>query len=84
MSNEKNCLIPVIEQKSPSDGIFNFNKSRRIRLIKNLIYLISLLDFLLHYALMVEMNVFQQISNSTAIPLCELPIKKYYHLTYHK
>jgi hypothetical protein len=86
MSNEKNCLIPMIEQKIASDDITDFKKSRRIRIIINLIYLISLLDFLLHYALMVEMNVFQQIyqtfgkisePNSTAISLCELPIKKY-------
>jgi len=66
--------------------VSNSSKSRRIRIIKNLIYLISLLDFLVHYVLMVELNVFEQIyqtfgkvskSNSTTISLCELPIKKY-------
>ena len=76
----------MIEQKFASNVIpnmtFKFEKSRRIRIIKNLIYLISLLDFLVHYALMVELNVYQTFgkvskSYSTAIPLCELPIKKY-------
>jgi hypothetical protein len=61
-------------------------KSRRIRIIKNLIYLISLLDFFIHYVLTIEMGVFEQIyqtfrnvskSNSSAISLCQLPIKKY-------
>jgi hypothetical protein len=78
------------EQKVLSNGSINttlpFAKSRRIRIIKNLIYLISLLDFLLHYALMVELGVFEQIYqtfgkvsklNSTTISLCESPIKKY-------
>jgi hypothetical protein len=63
-----------------------FDESCRIRIIKNLIYFISILDFLMHYVLTIEMNVFEQIYqtfgrvskvNSTAIPLCELPIKKY-------
>jgi len=71
---------------SESKIVSNSAKSRRIRIIKNLIYLISLLDFLVHYALMVELNLFEQISqtfgkisksNSTAISLCESPIKKY-------
>ena len=58
-------------------------KSRRIRIIKNLIYLIILLDFLLHCILTIELNVVEQIyrtlekANSTAIPLCQLPIKQY-------
>jgi hypothetical protein len=85
MSDEKNCLIPFIPRpqvKIPT----TFEKSRRIRIIKNLMYLIALLDFLLHYAITVEMGVFEQIyqtfgkisqSNLTAISLCELPIKKY-------
>ena len=73
--------------KIDSNGIIlTFEKSRRIRIIKNLIYLISLVDFLLHYALTVEMDVFEQIYqkfgkisqlNSTAIPLCKSPIKQY-------
>jgi hypothetical protein len=52
-------------------------------MIQNLIYFISIFDFLIHYALMIEMNVFEQMYqlfgkvNSTAIPLCEIPIKKY-------
>jgi hypothetical protein len=73
MSNEKNCLIPT-----KSEGK-TFEKSRRVRIIKNLMYLISLLDFFLHYVLMIEMGAFGKIliSHSTAIPLCELPIKKY-------
>jgi len=82
MSNEKSSL----EQNILSNGTITFEKSRRIRIIKNFIYLISLLDFLLHYVLMVELNVFEQIyqtfgkvskSNSTAISLCESPIEKY-------
>jgi hypothetical protein len=85
MSDEKNSLIPFIQRpqvKTPTP----FEKSRRIRIIKNLMYLIALLDFLLHYAITVEMGVFEQIyqtfgkisqSNLTAISLCELPIKKY-------
>jgi hypothetical protein len=85
MSDEKNSLIPFIQRpqvKTPT----TFEKSRRIRIIKNLMYLIALLDFLLHYAITVEMGVFEQIyqtfgkisqSNLTAISLCELPIKKY-------
>ena len=61
-------------------------KSRRIRIIKNLMYFISLFDFLIHYALTIELNVFGQLSqalgkvsrsNSTAISLCHLPIKQY-------
>ena len=53
------------------------------RVLENLVYLISLFDFLIHYALMSEMNVFERIQqlfgigNSTAIPLCEVPIKNY-------
>ncbi|CAF2784548.1 unnamed protein product [Rotaria sp. Silwood2] len=80
----------MIEQKITSNDTMNkmstFKQSRQIQIIKNFMYLISLFDFLLHYALMVEMDLFKQIylsfrkfseSYSTAISLCELPIKKY-------
>ncbi|CAF2007702.1 unnamed protein product [Rotaria magnacalcarata] len=80
----------MMEQKLSSDYVFNrtfkFNKSRRIQIIKNFMYLLGLLDFLLHYAILVEMYLFKQIylsftqisdSYSTAIPVCELPIKQY-------
>lgn len=79
MSNEKLFLQP-----SP----LTFGRSRRIRIIKNSIYLVSFLDFLLHYALTVEMNVFEQIyqafgmaANSTAISVCQSPIKRYLRFT---
>jgi hypothetical protein len=62
----------------------NEKYSCQIRIIKNLIYFISLFDFLIHYVLMIEMNVFEQIyqlfgkiNSTAAIPLCEIPIKKY-------
>ena len=77
MSNEKHFThsLPV------SSG-----KSRRIRIIKNLIYLITAFDFLIHYAISIELNAFESLyqrfgkvfkENSSTISLCQLPIKQY-------
>lgn len=65
MLNEKSCLIPIEEQQytiNPTMNKISISKmSHRIRIIKNLMYLMSSLDFLLHCALMVEMDLFKQI-----------------------
>ena len=72
MSNEKICLT--------NNSTSTSGKSRRIKIIKNLAYLMSLFDFLVHYILMVELGLFEQIyqtfrksskTNVTAIPLCK-------------
>ena len=58
----------------------------RIRAMKTVIYFLSVLDFLIHYILIVEMGIFQQISqivtnhssnSPPSIPLCQLPIHQY-------
>jgi hypothetical protein len=60
------------------------------RTVRSLIYLISLLDFLFHYALTVEMGILDQIhghfqprssNESKGIEICELPIRQ--HLPFH-
>ena len=61
-------------------------KSSRFQIIKNLIYFISLFDFLIHYTLVIELGVFEQIYrlfekvpqiHFSSIQLCQLPIKQY-------
>ena len=71
---------------SEKDLTFVDEESHRIRSMKTVIYLISLLDFLLHYILVVQMGFFEQISQLLSnhslnylpsIPLCQLPIHQY-------
>lgn len=69
MSNEKS--LPISSEKS-----------RRIRMIEHLIYFITIFDFLLHFAISIELNLFQSLgnvskSNSQMISVCQLPIKQY-------
>ncbi|UJR09790.1 hypothetical protein I4U23_014017 [Adineta vaga] len=88
MSDVKDCLILTVKN-TPTKSKFEM-KSRRIQIIKNFIYLISFLDFLLHYAITIELGLFEQIyqlfhqilpSNSTAVSLCRLPMAEY--LSFH-
>jgi hypothetical protein len=55
-----------------------FKKSLRLRIIKNVIYLISLLEFFIHYILAVEMGIKKILRHySPSIELCQLLIKQY-------
>ena len=82
MSEAKDSSIPTLQHPC--------TKSRRIQIITNFVYLISILDFLLHYTVAIELGLSDQIyqsfhaispSNSTAISLCKLPMEEY--LSFH-
>ena len=80
MSNRSNYLSLMDQQR------VTFKRSRRIQMIKRLVCLIALLDFLLHYAVTVDLGALEQMSrllgrrltrDSRSIHLCHLPIKQY-------
>ena len=88
MSEKESLLISTASNAALTKDSKPFSSRRTVT---SLVYLISLLDFLFHYALTVEMGLFDQVhrhfqqptpnNKSIVIELCELPIRQ--HLPFH-
>lgn len=97
MSQEDTSLISVMDENMASfhkqkGSKRTLHTSRRVRLITNLTYLISTLDFLVHFAIVIELGLFHSIHQyfepaknitTNVIELCHLPILDYlpFHLS---